>query len=327
MKKIIGILVFTLVVSVVFATTIYDIQYTDVPGPDGTYPSLMVDEEVTVTGIVIGANFNNDNKFFMSDPEGGAWHGIYIYDYETGPALGDEVEVSGTVTEYYGLTELGYCTVTILSSGNPVPEPISVSTLNLVVPAQAEQYEGCLVEVTNVTVTEGQDDYGQWYIDDDSGECQVDDGFFYLDSVTPPIVITMGMEWAIIRGCLDYSYDEYGINPRTPEDLIDEVSSNENTINASSEFIGCYPNPFNPQTTAYLNLKNDSQVTLNVYNIKGEKIRTLVCETLIAGEHHIVWNGTDDNNSNVSSGIYFFETGIANNNGDYTSVKKVILLK
>jgi hypothetical protein len=328
MKKIFGILIFTFVVSLVFATTIYDIQYTDVPGPDGWYPSPMVDQDVTVTGIVTGANYNADNKFFMTDPEGGAWHGIYVYDYEAGPALGDEVEVSGTVTEYYGLTELGYCTVTILSSGNPVPEAIVVQTADLVEGATAEQYECCLVEVHDVVVTQEQINFGQWYVTDISGTpCQIDDGFFYLDEVVPPIVITVGMEWARIIGCVDYSYDEYGINPRFSEDLIDEVSSNENTVNINSEFIGCYPNPFNPQTTAYLNLKNDSKVTLNVYNIKGEKIRTLVSETLTAGEHRIVWNGTNDNNSNVSSGIYFFETGIANNSGDYTSVKKVILLK
>ena len=328
MKKIFTVLVFIFVVSVAFGTTIYDVQYTDVPGPDGTYPSPMVDQDVTVVGIVTGAHFDHgSNMFFMSDPEGGAWHGIYVFDFDAGPSLGDEVEVTGTVTEYYGLTELGYCTVTILSSGNTVPDPLSISTLNLAVPAQAEQYEGCLVEVLNVEVTEDQDDHGQWYVDDGSGECQIDDGFFYLDSVTPIIEIVVGMEWAIIRGCADYSYDEYAIHPRTPEDLIDEVSYNENTVNINSEFIGCYPNPFNPQTTAYLNLKNDSRVTLNVYNIKGEKIRTLVGETLNAGEHRVVWNGTDDNNSKVSSGIYFFETGIANNGGDYTSVKKVILLK
>jgi PKD repeat protein len=230
MKKIIGILVLIFVVSVVFATTIYDIQYTDVPGPDGTYPSPMVDQDVTVTGIVTGANFGNDNKFFMSDPEGGAWHGIYVYEYETGPELGDELEVSGTVTEYYGLTELAYCTITILSSGNPIPDPISVTTVNLAVMAQAEQFEGCLVEVNDVIVTEPQGDFGEWYIDDGSGECQVDDGFFYLDEVVPPIVITVGMEWAVIRGCLDYSYNVYGLNPRTPEDLIESGGLNADFI-------------------------------------------------------------------------------------------------
>ena len=327
MKKIFGILIFTFVLSVVFATTIYDTQYTDVPGPDGFYPSPLDGEEVTVTGIVTGTNFGHDLYFFMSDPEGGAWHGIYVYDFVADPALGDEVEVTGTVSEYYGLTELGYCTVTILSSGNPVPDPIQVTTLNLVIPAQAEMYEGCLVEVNNVTVTEPQGEHGEWYIDDGSGECQVDDGFFYLDEVVPPIVITIGMDWAIIRGCVDFSYDEYGLHPRTPDDLIDVVSINENTVVPTSEFIGCYPNPFNPQTTAYLNLKNDSNVTINIYNIKGEMIRTLINENLSVGEHHVAWNGTDNNNNKVSSGIYFFETGIASENGDYTSVKKVILLK
>jgi len=216
-----SILLFAL--TILSGTTIYQIQYTDIPGPDGTYPSPMVDDVVTVTGIVTGANFNHDSMFFMSDPFGGAWHGIYVYDYEVGPALGDEVEVTGTVTEYYGFTELGYCTITVLSSGNPVPVPIPVTTEHLTVLSQAEMFEGCLVEVNDVIVTEPQDEYGQWYINDGSGECQVDDSFFYLDEVAPPIVITEGMEWAIIRGCLDFSYDVYGLNPRTPDDLIEEI--------------------------------------------------------------------------------------------------------
>ncbi|MDP8202078.1 MAG: PKD domain-containing protein, partial [Candidatus Tenebribacter burtonii] len=221
MKKIILSSILLLVAVILFATTIYDIQYTDVPGPDGTYPSPLDGDEVTVTGIITGANFGHDLYFFVSDPDGGAWHGVYVYDYIAGPSLGDEVEVTGTVAEYYGFTELGYCTVTILSSGNPVPDPIPVTTLDLVVPALAEAFEGCLVEVTNIEVTEAQGDFGEWYIDDGSGECQVDDGFFYLDEVVPPIVITVGMEWAIIRGCVDYSYDEFGLHPRTPDDLIE----------------------------------------------------------------------------------------------------------
>jgi PKD repeat protein len=218
------IFVFLVLATSIFATTIYDVQYTTVAGPDGTYPSPMDGQDVTVTGIVTGANYDHgENMFFMSDPEGGAWHGIYVYDFDTGPALGDEVEVTGTVAEYYGLTELSYCTTTILSSGNTVPAPSVVSTLNLVVPAQAELYEGCLVEVANVEVTEAQGEYGQWFIDDGTGECMVDDGFFYLDSVTPPIEITVGMTWYMIRGCLIYSFDEYSINPRTPDDLMETL--------------------------------------------------------------------------------------------------------
>jgi FlgD Ig-like domain len=325
MKRSLLVLIFSLIVVSVFATTIYDIQYTTNAGPDGTYPSPLDGQEVTVTGIVTGTNYNDDLKFYLSDPEGGAWHGIYIYDYTVGPVLGDEVEVTGTVTEYNGLTELGYCSITILSSGNPVPAPSVVSTLNLVVPEQAEPYEGCLVEVTNVEVTEAQDEFGQWFIDDGSGECQVDDGFFYLDTVTPPIVITTGMTWDIIRGCLDYSWDEYGINPRFPEDLIEVADALNNTISSVSEFTGCYPNPFNPETTAYFNLAQDCNLELSVYNIKGEKVRTLVNEEFSAGEHRILWNGKDDQNQPVSSGIYFMYA--EGNNIDFTSIKKVILIK
>jgi len=113
-----------------------------------------------------------------------------------------------------------YCTINILRSANTVPAPVLVQTANLGNPATAEQYEGCLIEVNNVTVTESQNAFGEWYIDDGSGECQVDNGFFHLDEVVPPIVITVGMEWARIIGCIDYSYDVYGVNPRTPEDLI-----------------------------------------------------------------------------------------------------------
>lgn len=235
MKNILLISVFVLITAICSATTIYDVQYTTVAGPDGTYPSLYEGQEVTVTGIVNAENFNQyEDNFFIAMPESGAWKGLYIYAANnintTNPivALGDEVEITGYIAEYYGYTELSGnsepVTVTILSSGNLIPTSTPLMTADLVTADTAEQFECCLVEVHDVVVTEEQINFGQWYITDISATpCQVDDGFFYLDSVTPPIVITLGMEWAVVRGCLDYSYDEYGINPRTPADLIEEL--------------------------------------------------------------------------------------------------------
>lgn len=335
MKKFIVIFIFTFVVSFVFATTIYDVQYTDVPGPDGTYPSLLLGEEVTVIGIVtvVGIASYEDN-FIISMPDGGEWSAVYVYKANfintTNPvvSIGDEVEVTGYVDEYYGYTEISgnsdEVTVTILSAGNPVP---SVIELTADVISTSEQYESVFVLVNNITCLQEPDNHGIWFGNDDTGICGFDDQYLYWDNWDPEFIVNIGDTFEAIQGFIVYSYDNYCVCPRDWDDINPVVSSNENTVNASSEFISCYPNPFNPQTTAYLNLKNDSRVTLNVYNIKGEKIRTLVSETLTAGEHHIVWNGTDDNNSKVSSGIYFFETGITNNGGDYTSLKKVILLK
>ncbi len=336
MKKFFGILIFAFVVSVVFATTIYDIQYTDVPGPNGTYPSLYLGQEVTTTGIVTVTGISSyEDNFIISMPDGGEWSALYVYkaNWEGNPngnptvSVGDEVEVTGYVDEYHGYTEISgnsnTVAVSIVSSGNTVP---SIIELTADVVSTSEQYEGVIVRINDITCVQGIDEYGNWLGTDGSGMCIFDDRYLYWDNWNPEFTVEVGDTFEAIQGFV-FCYDNYSVNPRGWDDINPVVSSNENTINANSEFIGCYPNPFNPQTTAFLNLKNDSKVTLNVYNIKGEKIRTLVSETLNAGEHRVVWNGTDDNNSNVSSGIYFFGSDINNSNGDYTSVKKVILLK
>ena len=337
MKKNLLVLVFSLIVVSAFATTIYDVQYTTVAGPDGTYPSTYDGQVVTVTGIVTAINYDEyEDNFFISMPEGGVWKGLYVFKANfintSNPvvSLGDGVEVTGIIDEYYGYTELSgnsdEVTVTILNSGNTIPPFNIVQTADLVNASTAEQYECCLVEVNDVVVTQEQINFGQWYVTDTSATpCQIDDEFFYLDSVTPPIVITVGMTWDIIRGCLDYSYDEYGINPRTPDDLIEVASAPNTVISPISKFIGCYPNPFNPETTAYFNLAQSGKLELSVFNIKGEKVRLLVNEELNAGDHHTTWNGRDNQNKPVSSGIYFMFA--ESNNGDFTSVKKIILIK
>ena len=90
-----------------------------------------------------------------------------------------------------------------------------------------------------------------------------------------------------------------------------------------------YPNPFNPTTNIDFSLKEDSFVSLNIYNVRGQKVKTLVTDEMQAGNHSVVWNGKNDSGKSVSSGIYFsnFVTNNQNGSGDYTSVKKMILLK
>jgi len=226
-----------------FATTIYDIQYTTDPGADGTYPSPLNGEDVTVTGIVtaVGYYSSGSTRFFISDPDGGAWHGIFVFSSDSGLQLGMEVEVTGTVTEYYGFTEIGYATVSILGEGNPVPDPVVVTTNDL---ASNEAYEGVLTRINNVTVSQLPDSYGQWYVNDGSGECQIDDAIF---SYTPE----EGQTFDSITGVVDYSYGEYGLNPRNSDDLGIEVPFTaiydiQYTTDAGSE--GTYPSPLEGQT-------------------------------------------------------------------------------
>ncbi len=84
-----------------------------------------------------------------------------------------------------------------------------------------------------------------------------------------------------------------------------------------------YPNPFNPTTTIAYNLASDGPVTLEVYNIKGQKVTTLVNKQQSAGSHTIVWDGKDDSGRAVSSGVYHYRLRTNNN---YVS-RKMLLMK
>jgi len=86
---------------------------------------------------------------------------------------------------------------------------------------------------------------------------------------------------------------------------------------------GNYPNPFNPSTTISYSIAGDVEVELTVFNLKGQKIKTLVKQKQSAGKHVVTWLGRDDSNKTVSSGIYFYKLKASN----YTEMKKMILMK
>ena len=102
------------------------------------------------------------------------------------------------------------------------------------------------------------------------------------------------------------------------------INDEPNVIPSSITLFQNYPNPFNPSTTiSFFVTQTSSFVTLEIYNIKGQKVKTLVNENLEAGNHSVIWNGKNDNNKLVSSGIYFYKLKA----GDFNSTKKMILLK
>jgi len=102
------------------------------------------------------------------------------------------------------------------------------------------------------------------------------------------------------------------------------VSFDDVTITPTPELLSQnYPNPFNPTTTIAFNLLEAGDVNIEVFNIRGQKVSTLINEHMVAGDHTLVWNGTNDNKQQVSSGIYFYKMKSAN----YSSTKKMILMK
>ena len=84
-----------------------------------------------------------------------------------------------------------------------------------------------------------------------------------------------------------------------------------------------FPNPFNPETTIKYNLAESADVHLQIYNVVGQVVRTLVAERQSAGRYQVRWNGTDDRGMAVSSGIYFYHVSA----GKFQDVRKLMLLK
>jgi hypothetical protein len=138
-------------------------------------------------------------------------------------------------------------------------------------------------------------------------------------------------------GLYNVTFTATGYNPRTMNDIL--VSPNQNTtlnvimISTANEdelnpvtataLKGNLPNPFNPETTIYYDILDPCMVSIEVYNVKGQKVRTLVNENMLSGRFNIVFNGKDDQGKSLSSGVYFYRFKA----GKYVVTNKMMLMQ
>lgn len=109
-------------------------------------------------------------------------------------------------------------------------------------------------------------------------------------------------------------------NTKSFRTMAEEVSSSSDDINKPYEFAlkGNYPNPFNPTTRIEFSIAEPSNVTLEIFNIQGQRVVTLLRENKSAGVHNVRFNA-----GSLSSGVYMYRLQA----GDYTEVRKMILIK
>ncbi|MEA2095323.1 MAG: T9SS type A sorting domain-containing protein [Candidatus Cloacimonadota bacterium] len=123
-----------------------------------------------------------------------------------------------------------------------------------------------------------------------------------------------GINYLITNEMANIGLFEYTYVPSSAED---ELPKPEITLSN-------YPNPFNPSTTISFSVTQNSDfVTLEIFNIKGQKVKQLEIRNLELGINNIIWNGTDDNDQPVSSGVYFYKLITPTQ----TLSKKMLLLK
>ena len=103
-------------------------------------------------------------------------------------------------------------------------------------------------------------------------------------------------------------------------ELLQNSSINEEGISLIKLSCQNYPNPFNPETTIYFTTENAEVTELIIYNLKGQKIRQY---SIFNNQSSIVWNGTNENNQPVTSGIYLYKF----KSGEVSVTKKMLLLR
>ena len=118
----------------------------------------------------------------------------------------------------------------------------------------------------------------------------------------------------------DLDSDTYGQTPLTSGTVLVRSDDALPTVFALSQN---YPNPFNPTTTISFSMAEESVVSLNIYDISGRLINTLVNNNLPQGYHSVVWNGADSDNVQVSAGVYFYTL----DNGAEVITNKMVLMK
>lgn len=108
---------------------------------------------------------------------------------------------------------------------------------------------------------------------------------------------------------------------RTNDEL---VSVGNNSIPNLEYQITNHPNPFNPSTTIKFSIINNSYVDISIYNIKGQRIKSITNNDFTQGSHSVTWHGNDELGKPVSSGVYLYKLNV---NGETKVVKKCLLLK
>jgi len=282
---------------------------------------------VTVATGTFSATAQDD---YVQDNTGG----INVFDFAVvqSLALGDSVEVSGKFSSFNGKSEIIDFTINVSSSGNPLPAPTVITTIDM-----AEQYEGMLIRINQGAIS-------NWY------QLPPDTNFnAILTTADGDLTLRVDKDTDIggnpapagiidvigIGSQNDYTspYTEgYQILPRSWADFL-FPNSIDDEDNTPLEFSlkQNYPNPFNPNTKIEFTLANNSDVKMVIYNLLGQEVRSFSVQNLTKGLQHFDWNGKDNKGFDVASGVYIYRLTASDPSTSsglrFISTKKMALLR
>jgi len=276
-----------------------------------------------VTGEVILSYYQSFRyQKFVQDANAGILIDDYSHVISTNYNIGDGITgLSGKISEYNGMLQF----VPVANPGQPSStnnNVVAVTATLADLTANFNNYESRLVSIENISFVNSAIDtfaVGTVYqLSDGTNSFNFRTSFYdadYIGGFLPTGQVTIA--------CIPHERtDGQFVASRNLADL--SYTSNNNIVVEKTRMLqGNYPNPFNPTTTIAYQMSKSEPVTITVYNLKGQKVRTLVNEVKTAGNHTVVWNGMDQNGKSVASGIYYYK--LSTNN--HTEVRKAILMK
>jgi len=240
--------------------------------------------------------------------------------YKDGNFLAEVDNVTFPTTTYLDEAidggDYSYYVTAVYESGESDPSSTISVELILPVPSGLEAESiGTIISLNWDVISEDRDFLEYLIYRDDE----------YLDSTTQFFYFDQGVPTGVYSYYLTAVYS--GNWESEPGNVVELNHTDANGIQAPivTSLNGNYPNPFNPETAIYftLNTENTGNTEIGIYSIKGQKIKTLINEVLSTGSHSIIWNGTDENEKPIASGVYLYKM----KTGNYVSTKKMILMK
>lgn len=309
---------------------ILPISVTNTLNPPGT-----IEDGITATfSATVSANDGYNNVWVSEMP--GPYNGSMIFDmnFPSVVSLSDAIVFAGSRDEYYGLTEIKNPALISSTTGSaPIPSTIPGLQIDIEIPENtnpAEQWEGQLIRIENVFVATPTDTNLTYIGSDDDWETtfvigdNVDYNFSSSGTILDQVIATG--QSIRITGVCDFSYGNYGINPRDSLDiLITGNSIGENQIGNSDILLQNYPNPIHDLTTISFNLSQPANINpqIKIYNLQGQLVKTLDTENVYENFFAADWNAENENGNPVKNGIYFYKIETAQK----TFQSKMILMR
>lgn len=171
------------------------------------------------------------------------------------------------------------------------------------------EYQGS-IEVTLFTATDDAEIY--FTLD---GEDPTDESYLY------EVPILLAEDTTIKARAFNVGWETSSIS--TGEYIIVVSVEEDDLTPVTTKLHANYPNPFNPDTVIFFTLERTDRVTIEIFDIRGKRVKILVDEVLTSGMHQTVWRGNDNMGKQMPSGVYFYRMTTS----DHNEIRKMILIK